>query len=135
VDTRVKPPADLTAWLAHLAVDRVHTPMTPYQPPSGFVEVFLWIFLSVSVGVCEELVFRGYRQQQARAATRSVIAAVVLRGALFGLVHACQGWKQVIVIVPLGILYGTPVAWRRNLRASMIAHAWSDIFEGWLRFL
>jgi hypothetical protein len=50
-------------------------------------------------------------------------------------VHAYQGWKQVIVIVPLGILYGALVAWRRNLRASMIAHAWSDIFEGWLRFL
>jgi hypothetical protein len=32
-------------------------------------------------------------------------------------------------------LYGTLVAWRRNLRASTIAHAWSDIFEGWLRFL
>jgi hypothetical protein len=35
----------------------------------------------------------------------------------------------------LGILYGALVAWRRNLRASMIAHAWSDLFEGWLRFL
>jgi uncharacterized protein len=126
---------ELTAWLAHLAVDRVHTPTTPYQPPAGFVEVFLWIFLSVSAGICEELVFRGYLQQQARAATRSVVAAVVLQGALFGLVHAYQGWKQVIVIVPLGILYGTLVAWRRNLRASMIAHAWSDIFEGWSRFL
>jgi membrane protease YdiL (CAAX protease family) len=126
---------ELTAWLVHLAVDRVQTPTTPYQPPSGLVEVFLWILLSVSAGVCEEIVFRGYLQQQFRAATRSIAAAVFLQGAVFGLVHAYQGWKQVIVIVPLGILYGALVAWRRNLRASMIAHAWSDIFEGWLRFL
>jgi membrane protease YdiL (CAAX protease family) len=126
---------ELTARLAHLVVDRIHTSTTPYQPPSGFQEVTLWILLSVSAGICEELVFRGYLQQQARAATRSVVAAVISQGALFGLVHAYQGWKQVIIIVPLGILYGALVAWRRNLRASMIAHAWSDIFEGWLRFL
>jgi membrane protease YdiL (CAAX protease family) len=126
---------ELTARLVHLAVERVQTPTTPYHPPSGFVEVFLWILLSVSAGVCEEIVYRGYLQQQFRAAARSVIAAVILQGVVFGLVHAYQGWKQVMVIVPLGILYGTLVAWRRNLRASMIAHVWSDIFEGWLMFL
>jgi membrane protease YdiL (CAAX protease family) len=126
---------EFTAWLVHLAVDRLSTPTTPYHPPSGFVEIFLWILLSVSAGICEEIVFRGYLQQQFRAATRSLAAAVVLQGILFGLVHAYQGWKQVIVIVPLGILYGALVAWRGNLRASIIAHAWSDIFEGWLRSL
>ncbi len=42
-----------------------------------------------------------------------------------------QGWKEVMVIIPRGILYGALVAWRRNLRASMLARAWSDIFEGW----
>jgi membrane protease YdiL (CAAX protease family) len=126
---------ELTAKLMHLAVDRVQMPTTAYQPPAGFVEVFLWILLSVSAGICEEIVFRGYLQQQFRWATRSIVAAVLLQGAVFGLVHAYQGWKQVIVIVPLGILYGALVAWRRNLRASIIAHAWSDVFEGWLRFL
>jgi membrane protease YdiL (CAAX protease family) len=72
---------------------------------------------------------------RSRAATRSVAVAVLLQGLLFGLVHAYQGWKHVIVIVVLGILYGTLVAWRRNLRASILFHAWSDLFEGWLRFL
>jgi uncharacterized protein len=126
---------ELTAWLVHLAVDRVQTPTTPYHPPSSLVEILLWILLSVSAGICEEIVFRGYLQQQFRAATRSVAAAVILQGLVFGLVHAYQGWKQVMVIAPLGILYGALVAWRRNLRASMIVHAWSDLFEGWLRFL
>ena len=46
-----------------------------------------------------------------------------------------QGWKQVMVIIPREILYGVLVAWRRNLRPGMIAHAWSGIFEGWLKFV
>lgn len=126
---------ELTAYLMHRAVHGMHAVTTAYQPPSGILEIFLWIALSVSAGICEEIVFRGYLQRQFRAATRSVVAGVILQGLLFGLVHSYQGWKQVIVIAPLGILYGALVAWRRNLRASMIAHAWSDVFEGWLRFL
>jgi uncharacterized protein len=111
------------------------SPTAPYQPPSGFAEISLWILLSISAGIGEEIVFRGYLQRQFQAATRSIVAGVILQGAVFGLAHTYQGWRHVIVIVALGILYGALVAWRRNLRASMIAHAWSDIFEGYLRFL
>jgi uncharacterized protein len=125
---------EFTAWVVHRAVDRIQTPTTPYQPPAGHLEIFLWIALSISAGVCEEIVFRGYLQNQFRAATRSVVAAVLLQGAVFGLAHTYQGWKQVIVIAALGILYGVLAAWRRNLRANMIAHAWSDIYEGWASF-
>ena len=110
------------------------TPTTPYQPPSGHLEIFLWIALSISAGICEEIVFRGYLQNQFRSATRSVVAAVILQGAVFGLAHTYQGWKQVIVIAALGVLYGMLAAWRRNLWANMIAHAWSDIYEGWASF-
>jgi len=124
---------ELTAWLVHRAVERVPAATASYQPPSGVAEVTLWILLSISAGVGEEIVFRGYLQKQFQAATGSVVAAVILQGAIFGLAHTYQGWKQVIVIAALGILYGGLVAWRRNLRSSMIAHAWSDIFEGWLR--
>ena len=125
---------EFTAWLVHRAVERIQTPTTPYQVPGGFLEIFLWIALSISAGVCEELVFRGYLQNQFRAATGSIVAAVVLQGAIFGLAHTYQGWKQVIVIAALGILYGVLAAWRRNLRANTLAHAWSDIYEGWASF-
>jgi membrane protease YdiL (CAAX protease family) len=126
---------ELTASLVHLVVARVPAPTASYQPPDGFAEIALWILLSISAGVCEEIVFRGYLQQQFRAATSSSLAAVVLQGAVFGLAHAYQGWKQVIVIATLGILYGALAAWRRNLRANMIAHAWSDIYEGHIKFV
>jgi hypothetical protein len=41
--------------------------------------------------------------------------------------HSYHGWKSTIVITVLGVLYGILAAWRRNLRANMIAHAWSDV--------
>jgi membrane protease YdiL (CAAX protease family) len=63
------------------------------------------------------------------------VAAVIVQALLFGLMHSYQGWKQVIVISALGILYGALAAWRRNLRANIIAHTWSDVWEGWLKQL
>jgi membrane protease YdiL (CAAX protease family) len=126
---------ELTAWLVYRAVERVPAASAAYQPPSGLAEVTLWILLSISAGIGEEIVFRGYLQKQFQAATGSIAAAVILQSLFFGLAHTYQGWKRVIVIAALGILYGALVAWRRNLRTSMIAHAWSDIFDGWFRFL
>jgi hypothetical protein len=37
--------------------------------------------------------------------------------------HSYKGWKQMVVIAALGVLHGTQAAWRKNLRANMIAHA------------
>jgi len=126
--------APANAMLVHRAVERIPTPTAPYQPPAGILEVSLWILLSISAGICEEIVFRGYLQNQFRAVTRSMAAAMILQGAIFGVAHSYQGWKQVIVIAALGVLYGALAAWRRNLLANMIAHAWSDIYEGWASF-
>ncbi len=49
--------------------------------------------------------------------------------------HAYQGWTNVIVISVLGILFGVLAAWRGNLRANMIVHAWADVWSGWLKFV
>jgi uncharacterized protein len=104
--------------------------------PRTATEAATWMLLSVTAGFCEELIFRGYLQQQLLAASGGdMLVAVVGQGLVFGLVHAYQGWKPVLVIAMLGILYGALAVWRGNLRANMLAHAWSDIFEGWLKFV
>jgi membrane protease YdiL (CAAX protease family) len=103
--------------------------------PQSLPEVLVWILVSTTAGFCEELQSRGYLQRQLHALTGSVVAAVLGQGLLFGLMHSYQGWKQVIVISVLGVLYGALAAWRRNLRTNIIAHAWSDIWEGWLKLL
>lgn len=95
-------------------------------------EVVLWIALSISAGICEEIVYRGYFQKQFAAYTRNLSAAVLLQGILFGMAHSYQGWKRTVVVTVLGILYGLFAACRRNLRANMMVHAWSDVWSGWL---
>jgi uncharacterized protein len=101
--------------------------------PKSPLEVLLWIAVSVVAGFCEEIQSRGYLQKQFHALSGSIVVAILAQAAVFGLMHSYQGWKKIIVIAVLGLLYGILAAWRRNLRANMIAHAWSDVWEGWLR--
>jgi CAAX protease family protein len=103
--------------------------------PHSFLEVLVWIATCATAGICEEMVFRGYLQRQIHAFTGSLVTAVVAQGVIFGLFHAYQGWKRVTVICVLGVLYGAFAAWRKNLRVNIITHAWTDFWEGWLKFL
>jgi membrane protease YdiL (CAAX protease family) len=103
--------------------------------PQSLLEIILWIVLSIAAGVCEEIAFRGYLQQQLHAVSGSATAAVLGQAVLFGMAHSYQGWKQVIAISVLGVPFGMLAVWRNNLRANMIAHAWADIWEGWLKAL
>jgi membrane protease YdiL (CAAX protease family) len=103
--------------------------------PKTLVEITLWILVCLTAGFCEEIAFRGYLQKQFHALTGSIAIAVVLQGIVFGIAHGYQGWKSAVVITVLGLLYGALAAWRRNLRVNMISHAWSDVWEGWLKFI
>jgi membrane protease YdiL (CAAX protease family) len=103
--------------------------------PQSMLEILVWIATSITAGVCEEMAFRGYLQRQLHALTGSVLAAVLGQGVVFGLLHLYQGWKNVIVVSVLGVMFGALAAWRRNLRANILVHAWGDVWEGWLKFV
>jgi uncharacterized protein len=103
--------------------------------PQSILEILLWIGTSITAGVCEEMAFRGYLQRQFHALTGNVVMAVLGQGVVFGLFHFYQGWKNVIVISVLGVLFGVLAAWRRNLRANIIVHAWADVWSGWFKFV
>jgi membrane protease YdiL (CAAX protease family) len=98
-------------------------------PQSG-LEMVLWLVLSATAGFCEEIMFRGYLQQQFRAATRSTAAAIVLQAVIFGIAHAYQGGRRIILIAVYGALFGMLAAWRKSLRPGMIGHAMQDSFSG-----
>jgi membrane protease YdiL (CAAX protease family) len=109
-----------------------HTPR-PNQEfllPHGAGELAVWIALSVSAGICEETIFRGYLQRQLAAFTKSAPAGILLSAAAFGGAHAYQGPRMMILIAAYGLMFGILAHWRRSVRPGMIAHAWQDTLSG-----
>jgi membrane protease YdiL (CAAX protease family) len=98
--------------------------------PERTLERALWVALSISAGICEEVVFRGYLQRQFKALTRSGLAGVALQAVLFGISHGYQGVEATMKIAAYGVLFGLLALWRNSLRPGMVAHAWTDIFSG-----
>jgi uncharacterized protein len=98
--------------------------------PLGIVESMLWVTVSISAGICEELTFRGYFQRQFAWMAHSRWIAVCLQALLFGVSHGYQGIEACARIALFGLLFGLVAIWRRSLRAGMVAHAWSDIAAG-----
>jgi membrane protease YdiL (CAAX protease family) len=103
--------------------------------PQSLLEIAIWIATSITAGVCEEMAFRGFLQRQLHALSGNIAVAVVGQGLVFGLFHSYQGWRKVVVISVLGMLYGALAAWRGNLRVNIATHAFGDIWEGWLKFI
>lgn len=101
--------------------------------PQRALEILLWIPVSISAGVCEEFVFRGYFQKQFEAFTHSKWIALLLQALLFGVSHGYQGIEACVKISIYGSLFGLLALWRKSLRPGMMAHAWSDILSGILR--
>jgi len=98
--------------------------------PQNQLEIFLWILTSITAGICEEIIFRGYFQRQFSAWTGNVSAGVVLSAIAFGAGHIYQGWRSAIIILVYGLLFGILAEFRKSLRPGMMTHAWHDGFAG-----
>jgi uncharacterized protein len=114
---------------------RTPRPNQDFLLPHAAGELAVWIALSVSAGICEETIFRGYLQSQLAAFTRSAPAGILLSAAAFGAGHAYQGSRMTILIAVYGLLFGLLAHWRRSVRPGMIAHAWQDSLSGLVSFL
>jgi membrane protease YdiL (CAAX protease family) len=97
--------------------------------PRGVFEMVVWAGLSASAGICEEFVFRGYFQRQFAALTKNRWLGVARQAVLFG-VHSYQGPSASGLIGLYGAVLGGLAVWRRDLRAAMIAHAFTDLIAG-----
>jgi uncharacterized protein len=118
-------------WLLRMAALGRNVSMLP----RGGIELTLWIALSVTAGICEETIFRGYLQRQFMALTMSTPVGILLSAAAFGVAHAYQGFRMVILIGLYGAMFGILAYWRGSVRPGMIAHAWQDSLNGVLASL
>lgn len=105
---------------------RILGPMAPHTN----LEAGLFVLLSVSAGLFEEIIFRGYLQRQFGALGRNAIVGIVASGILFGLAHGYQGSRMMVVIAFYGIFFGIMAHLRKSLRPGMMAHAFQDSIAG-----
>ena len=101
--------------------------------PHTSLEFCLWFCVSLTAGICEELIFRGYLLQQLTAWTRSSVAAILLAALLFGGVHLYEGLGAVLPLAALAVVYGFAVRqFGGDLRAVIVAHTLQDFLVGFL---
>jgi membrane protease YdiL (CAAX protease family) len=98
--------------------------------PTGALAMSVWIGVSLTAGICEEIVFRGYLQRQLAAMTGRPVIAILVQAILFGIGHAYEGPGAVADIVVIGLILGGLAAWRGNIRAAILVHAALDILAG-----
>jgi len=121
-----------SARAMHLLLGPSDTANVTAMLPHSSLQVLVWCIVSGTAGFCEEVLYRGYLQHQFVAWTGSAPAAITTQAVIFGASHGYQGTKQMVIIGVLGALYGILAHWRRTLAPGIIAHAWSDIYGGWL---
>src|SRR5580693_7435371 len=114
---------------SHIDPQKIGDVTQKLAPVTG-LEMMLFLVLSISAGFCEELVFRGYLQQQFARMGRRIWVGVALSALVFGGAHGYEGVAGVLLIAAYGAMFGVLALLRRGLRTGMIAHAWHDSISG-----
>lgn len=103
--------------------------LLPHTP----LEFVWWFGLSLTAGICEELIFRGYLLQQISAWTGRPMLGVMLSALIFGSVHLYEGAAAILPLSALAVVYGLVVRhFKGDLRAVMVAHTLQDFLVAFL---
>lgn len=98
--------------------------------PTSILEVGLWLLLSITAGICEEILFRGYLQQQFAALSGRVWIGVTASAICFGFAHGYEGASGMLLITIYGALFSLLALRRKSLRTGMMAHTLHDAIAG-----
>jgi membrane protease YdiL (CAAX protease family) len=112
-----------------------HAQLSASATPRNIIELMGWIAISVTAGITEELMFRGYLQRQFVALSGNLPLSLVSQALIFGAVHSSQGWGGMVSAACLGGTFGVLAYWRQNLRPGIVAHFGVDALGGFLRLL
>lgn len=104
--------------------------------PETAYEYRSFILLSFSAGICEEIVFRGYFIRYFFALTDGSpwggTLAILLPAIIFGAVHIYQGWKAVIKVAAMAVLFGFVFVRSGSLWVLILVHALVDLIGGFI---
>jgi membrane protease YdiL (CAAX protease family) len=95
---------------------------------------FRWFSaVSLTAGICEEVLYRGFILVYV-AAQIPLAAAVVVSSVLFGLAHAYQGPRGILQTGAVGLVLGSLAVYSGSLWIPMALHAFIDWNSGRLAY-
>jgi membrane protease YdiL (CAAX protease family) len=114
---------------AYAAAFRRSTSDVPGLFPNTTLEYLAWIPLSLTAGVCEEVLFRGFliRFLHESGFGLPLAAALVVSSLMFGLGHLYQGFKSVLGTTVAGFGLGLLFMLSGSLIASIVFHVLLDL--------
>ena len=96
---------------------------------------FKWfVFLSITAGICEELLFRGFLIWYFETLTNTFLA-IIFSSILFGAAHSYQGVKGFIRSGFLGLILALILIWTDSLLIPIFIHIAGDIYSGIIGWL
>lgn len=89
----------------------------------------LWVLLSITAGICEEVLYRGFMPAYLNHIFPSIplLVAIVIAAALFGVGHLYQKLAGVLGTGLMGLVFGLLYFFTGSLILPMIVHALFDL--------
>jgi uncharacterized protein len=106
------------------------TPMLEHLLPRTRRERAGWVGVSLTAGICEEIVFRGFLITALAMATGSLWVAAVASSAVFGTLHGYQGITGIVRTAILGLVLAVPFVVTGSIVPSIVAHIALDLVIG-----
>jgi CAAX protease family protein len=100
-----------------------------YFFPATWTERRWWVFLSITAGVCEEILFRGFILNYLHVFpwALNLTLALLISSVIFGLNHLYQGAAGVAGTAIVGFLFGLLFLLTGNLALPIILHGVLDL--------
>lgn len=100
--------------------------------PEKYREMPAYIFMCLSAGICEEIMFRGFLVNYFIDPMKDGFPwiAVFAPALLFSLAHYYQGFKAMLKICTLSILFGLIFIYSKSLLIVIILHFLVDLIGG-----
>jgi membrane protease YdiL (CAAX protease family) len=96
--------------------------------PSTTAELWLFAATSVTAGICEETLYRGFLLHYfAGSWGLPVAVALALQACAFGLAHGYQGWTGILATGVMGGIFGFLYLTTGSLLLPMVLHAAVDL--------
>ena len=90
----------------------------------------LFALLAITVGVYEELLFRGFLMTRLRRGLGSWTASVVVSTAVFTSLHGMDQTSAALVLITvLSLVFSAVTIWRRSIVPAIVAHALWDFSQ------